>query len=140
MTDSQNNCIYCKIVSGQLPSYKVYEDPKYLAFLDIAPISKGHTLVIPKTHYRWVYDVPDVGEYFEVATKVLLLIKNNLKAEFIHYLTWGLDVPHAHIHIIPKLPGEKLHHTYEGSPKIKVSDSQMSQISQSLLSASKNLS
>ena len=65
-----NNCIFCKIVRGEAPSHKIYEDAKFLAFIDINPISPGHTLVIPKEHYRFVWDVPDAREYFEVAKKI----------------------------------------------------------------------
>ena len=67
MTD---NCIFCKIVSGDIPSYKIYEDDEYLAFLDIAPFADGHTLVIPKKHYQFVWDVEEVGKYIEVAQKI----------------------------------------------------------------------
>ena len=54
-----DNCIFCKIVKGELPSYKVYEDDKCMAFLDIHPVAMGHTLLIPKEHYRWAQDMPD---------------------------------------------------------------------------------
>jgi len=60
------NCIFCKIVKGEIPAYKIYEDENFLAFLDINPQSPGHTQVIPKRHYRWVWDIPNVGAYFEV--------------------------------------------------------------------------
>ncbi|KKT79078.1 MAG: Histidine triad (HIT) protein, partial [Parcubacteria group bacterium GW2011_GWF2_44_8b] len=59
-------CIFCKIVKGEIASCKVYEDENFLAFLDINPQSPGHTQVITKIHYRWVWDVPNAGEYFEV--------------------------------------------------------------------------
>ena len=65
-----DNCIFCKIVEGYIPSYKIYETDNFLAFLDIAQFSEGHTLVIPKTHYRFVWDVPNIGEYFQVVQKV----------------------------------------------------------------------
>jgi len=97
-----DDCIFCKIVTGKLPCYKVYEDEKYIAFLDIFPRTKGHAMVIPKTHYRWVYDVPDFGEYWEVILKVTKAIKKALVPDFINYITYGMDVPHAHIHILPQ--------------------------------------
>jgi len=71
-----DDCIFCKIVKGEIPAFKVYEDNDFLAFLDINPISVGHTLLIPKKHYRWVYDVPNFGEYWQVAQKIALSIKN----------------------------------------------------------------
>ena len=98
-----NDCVFCRIVAGSLPCHQVYEDDKFLAFLDINPVTAGHTLVIPKQHYRWVYDVPDFGQYWQIAQKIDLNIKNSsLKPEFISFLTMGNDVPHAHIHLIPR--------------------------------------
>ena len=67
MTD---NCIFCKIAKGEIPCNKIYEDNEYVAFLDINPLNKGHALVIPKKHFRWVYDVEDQGKYWTVAQKM----------------------------------------------------------------------
>jgi histidine triad (HIT) family protein len=97
-----DNCIFCKIVKGEIPTYKVYEDENFFAFLDINPHTKGHTLVIPKQHYKWVYDVPNFGTYWETAHAVTKNILEKLHPHFVSYLTYGLDVPHAHIHIIPR--------------------------------------
>jgi histidine triad (HIT) family protein len=100
-----DNCIFCKIGRGEIPAYKIYEDKDFLGFLDINPHTKGHTLVIPKQHYQWVYDVPDFGKYWETALTVTKTILDKLQPQFISYLTYGLDVPHAHIHIIPRYTG-----------------------------------
>jgi histidine triad (HIT) family protein len=97
-----DDCVFCKIVRGELPCYKVYEDEKFLAFLDIYPRTRGHTLVIPKTHYRWTYEVPEFGSYWESALKVSKGMQKVLQPKFISFLTHGLDVPHAHIHILPR--------------------------------------
>lgn len=97
-----NNCIFCKIVKKQLPSYQVYEDNNFLAFLDIYPRVEGHTLVIPKKHYRWVYEVPNFKDYWEVVLKITKKMKSSLSPYFITYVTHGLEVPHAHIHILPR--------------------------------------
>jgi len=96
------DCIFCKIVKNEVPSFKVYEDEKFLAFLDIFPRTKGHTIVIPKTHYRWVYDVPNFGKYWEVVFKVTKALQKTLKPDFINYITYGKDVEHAHVHIFPQ--------------------------------------
>ena len=96
-----SDCIFCKIVKGEIPCHKVYEDDNFLAFLDINPAASGHTLLIPKTHYRWVYDVPNFGEYWEVAKKVALQQKEKFNCEFVSFATMGTEIPHAHIHIIP---------------------------------------
>ena len=79
-------CIFCKIVAGELPSYKVYEDANFLAFLDIYPRTKGHTLVIPKKHYQWVYDVPEFGKYWEIAKKIALTTQIVVRSHSINFL------------------------------------------------------
>lgn len=97
----ENDCIFCKIAKGEAPSYKVYEDSDFMAFLDIAPVSKGQVLVIPKKHYRWTWDVPNFGEYWEVARKVASSSMKSLNAKMVEFLTHGMDVAHAHIWVVP---------------------------------------
>ena len=99
--------MFCKIVDGDIPSYKVYEDNNFLAFLDIEPLNPGHTLVIPKKHYRWTWDVPNFGEYWEVARKVAQGVIKSMGAPMVEFLTHGTDVEHAHIWIVPVFEGEK---------------------------------
>lgn len=96
------DCIFCKIVTGDIPSYRVYEDEHYLGFLNIRPLTPGNVILIPKKHYRWVYDVQEMGKYFEVAKKIGNHIRTVLHAESINFLTIGEEVPHAHIWIIPR--------------------------------------
>jgi len=97
------DCIFCKIVKGEIPCQKVYEDDKFLAFLDINPFTPGHTLLVPKDHYRWVYDIPEFSQFSQIAKKIALaIIKSDLKPDFVTFLTVGEDVSHAHIHIIPR--------------------------------------
>ena len=95
------NCIFCKIVAGEIPSHKVYNDENFLAFLDINPQSPGHTQVIPKKHYRWVWDVPNVGEYFEVVRKIALAQQKAFETDFILSKIVGDEVEHAHIWVFP---------------------------------------
>lgn len=95
------NCIFCKIVRGEIPSYKVYEDAEFLAFLDINPQSPGHVQVIPKEHHRWVWQVPNVGDYFEVARRVALAQQKAFATEMILSKVYGEDVEHAHIWVFP---------------------------------------
>lgn len=95
------HCIFCKIVRGDIPSHKVYEDDTFLAFLDINPRSPGHTLVIPKAHYRWVWDVPQAGAYFEVVQKIARAQQNVFSTEMILSRITGEEVPHAHIWVFP---------------------------------------
>ena len=104
------DCIFCKIVKGEIPAEKIYEDENFLAFLDIRPLSAGHTLVIPKKHYRWVWDMPDVGVYFEITKKIAKVIQKSFGTEQIFSKIIGDEVPHAHIWLFPnpqKATGDK---------------------------------
>lgn len=100
------DCIFCKIINGEIPSHKVYEDDSYLAFLDIRPLNPGHTLVIPKEHLRWVWDSPDAGRYFGIAQKIALAQKKVFATDYVVSLIFGEEVPHAHIWLIPRLPDD----------------------------------
>jgi len=108
--NNEQNCIFCKIVNGEIPSYKVYEDDNFLAFLDINPKSPGHTQVIPKKHYRWVWEVPNVGEYFEVVKKIALAEQKAFDTDFILSKIVGDEVHHAHIWVFPnkEVAGDKM--------------------------------
>ncbi len=94
-------CVFCKIAEGEIPAYKVYEDENYLAFLDINPQSPGHTQVIPKKHYRWVWDIPHVGAYFEVVKKVALAQQKAFGTNFVLSKIVGDEVEHAHVWVFP---------------------------------------
>jgi len=100
------NCVFCKIAKGEIPSYKVYEDEKFIAFLDIKPRNPGHTLVIPKQHFRWVWDVPYLGEYFQIVGKVANAIRRAMNTEWVVSLVLGEEVPHAHIWLVPRFEGD----------------------------------
>jgi histidine triad (HIT) family protein len=120
-----DDCIFCKIVSGEIPCYKVYEDKDFLGFLDIQPLSPGNVLLIPKIHYRWVYDVPNFGEYWEAARKVGKRIIKSMGATSINFMTIGEEVPHAHIRIIPRYTNDKM--PFEIFPK-KLPEEEMKKI------------
>jgi len=120
----EQDCIFCKIVRGGIPAHVVYEDDAFLAFLDIHPQSPGHTQVIPKAHYRWVWDLPagrqacpNIGDYFEVAQKIAKAMQHTFgPIEEVHSRIMGEEVPHAHIWIYPapdKAHGEKM--DFEGN-------------------------
>ena len=101
---NEKDCIFCKIVDGKIPAYKVYENDNFLAFLDINPKSAGHTQVIPKKHYRWVWDLPvdkqmspNIGEYFEITKKIAKAQQKAFGDEMIRSQIFGDEVPHAHI-------------------------------------------
>ena len=95
--------VFHKIVRGEIPCYKIYENENYLAFLDKFPLAYGHTLVIPKKFYKYVWDVPDdeIGEYFQVCRKIAIHFRKVTEKEIAYCLILGTGVPYAHIHIIP---------------------------------------
>lgn len=104
-----DDCIFCKIVAGEIPAHKVYEDNGFLAFLDIHPQSPGHVQVIPKEHYRWVWDVPSIGAYFEVVQKIAKAQQKAFHTDWILSKTIGDEVLHAHVWVFPnnEVAGDK---------------------------------
>lgn len=94
--------IFHDIVAKKIPAHIMYENDHFMAFLDIFPRTKGHTLVIPKTPYEWVYDVPNFGKYWETVLRVTRGIQEALHPSFVTYATHGLEIRYAHIHILPR--------------------------------------
>ncbi len=96
-------CIFCKIIKGEISSFKVYEDDHSLAFLTINPRKKGHTLVIPKNHVDYFFDIEDVSPLMESSKIVAEKLKKtfNPASGKVGVVVAGLEVPHAHIHLIP---------------------------------------
>ena len=123
--------IFTKIVNGELPSYKVAEDPKHLAFLDISPIALGHVLVIPKKEIDYIFDIVS-DEYIELfifAKKVAKAMEKVLVCKRIGISVIGLEVPHAHIHLVPLNTISDIN--FE-QPKLKFSEEQMINISKKI--------
>ena len=97
--------IFTRIVNGEIPCYKVAETEDFLAFLDIAPVMKGHTLVIPKKEVDYIFDLEEdlyLGLH-AFAKRVALAIEKSIHCERIGQTVLGLEVPHAHIHLVPLL-------------------------------------
>lgn len=95
--------IFSKIISGQIPCYKIAEDENYFSFLDIAPLTKGHTLVVPKKEVDYIFDL-DNKTYLglmDFSKRVSLAIKSTINCNRISMQVIGLEVPHAHVHLIP---------------------------------------
>ena len=101
-----NDCVFCEIAKGKIPCNKIYEDKEFLAFLDIRPLNKGHTLVIPKKHYRWTWDVKNFGDYFEFVKKVEKGIEKALNPLRVLVLVFGDEVQHAHVHLVPRFEND----------------------------------
>ena len=111
------DCIFCKIIEGELPCYKVYEDKRVIAFLDINPINKGHVLVVPKEHYNNLLDTP------KDLLKDLVIVIQKLTPDILEAIgakdfnvglnngrAAGQIVDHVHFHVIPRFVGDNLHH------------------------------
>jgi len=126
--------IFTKIVQGDIPSYKVAEDDRFFAFLDINPMQRGHTLVIPKKEVDYIFDLPqeEAGALFIFAQRVAKAIKQVIPCKRIGVAVIGLEVPHAHIHLVP------LHRERDidfSKPKCKLSPEEFSQIANDISKA-----
>lgn len=95
--------IFSKIIAGDIPCYKIAEDEHFFAFLDINPVNWGHTLVVPKEEKDYIFDLSDdrIGEMMKFAKKVAVAIKKAMPCRKVGMAVIGLEVPHAHIHLIP---------------------------------------
>lgn len=110
-----NDCLFCKIIKGEIPSNKIYENDKVLAFLDIGPVNKGHALVIPKKHAVNIFDIEenDLNAVSEVVRKIAPAIKQAVNADGLTITSSngqaaGQVVMHSHIHIIPRFKDDGL--------------------------------
>ena len=105
------DCIFCKIGAKTKPSHIVYEDEHFLAFLDIHPKAPGHVQIIPKNHYRFVWDVPSemIGHYFEVTQKIAKALQKAFGHDLVRSQIYGEEVVHAHVWLWPdvKLDGSE---------------------------------
>lgn len=109
------DCIFCKIIKGEIPCAKVYEDDKVFAFLDIEPVNEGHTLVVPKRHHKDLFELPEefLAHSLAVIKKIAAAVKEAVDADGINIgmnngAAAGQAVFHAHFHIIPRYTGDKL--------------------------------
>jgi histidine triad (HIT) family protein len=127
-----DDCIFCKIVKGEIPSYKVYEDDNYFAFLDINPLNQGHTLVIPKEHMRWVWDSKDIGTYMEATQKIANALRKVFDTEQVVSLIIGEEVPHAHIWLVPRTEGDGHGDAINLSLHKTINDEEMERIAQNI--------
>jgi len=123
--------IFSKIVAGEIPSHKIAEDNEFYAFLDINPVTKGHTLVIPKEETDYIFDIDDdvLGRMMVFAKKISKAIKKAIPCLRVGIAVMGLEVPHAHIHLIPI--GKESDMQF-GNPKLKLSPDELKAIAESI--------
>lgn len=128
--------IFSKIIAGEIPSYQIYEDELYYAFLDINPLAEGHTLVIPKVETDYLFDLEDdlLAGMMVVAKKVALAIDQTMVCKRVGVAVLGLEVPHAHIHLVPL---NSLYDIEFSRPKLKFSDEEFRATAEKISSAIK---
>ncbi|NLX73065.1 MAG: HIT family protein [Bacteroidales bacterium] len=125
--------IFTKIIKGEIPCYKIAEDENYFAFLDINPLAKGHTLVVPKQEIDYIFDLDDktLAGLAVFAKKVALALKASLPCKRIGVAVLGLEVPHAHIHLVPLQSEADINFS---NPKLKLSKEEMEAIADAVRS------
>ncbi|MEF8811872.1 MAG: HIT family protein [Bacteroidales bacterium] len=126
--------IFSKIINGEIPSHKIVEDEHYYAFLDINPLKKGHTLVVPKEETDYLFDLNDqtLGGMMVFAKRIARAIDRVIKCKRVGVVVLGMEVPHAHIHLIPL---DKESDASFTQPKMKLSDEELEEIAEKIRGA-----
>ena len=126
--------IFSKIAAGEIPSYKCAENEKFYAFLDINPLVKGHTLVIPRREVDYIFDMDDeeIGEFMQFAKQVAVALKKAFPCEKVGMEVIGLEVRHAHIHLIPMQSEKDMN---MANPKLKLTDEEFQEIAEKIRAA-----
>ncbi len=125
--------IFTKIIKGEIPSYKIYEDADFYAFLDINPLTKGHTLVVPKIETDYLFDHEDdiLGKIMIFAKKVAKALDKSMNCKRVGVIVIGTEVPHAHIHLIPFNDEKELNFSRE---KLKLTTEEFTEIAEKIQS------
>ena len=115
--------VFSKIIAGEIPSYRIYEDERFYAFLDIHPLAEGHTLVVPKVETDYLFDLDEnlLGDMMIFARKVALAMDITMDCKRVGVAVLGLEVPHAHIHLVPI---NDLHDIEFSKPKLKFTEAE----------------
>ncbi|HNQ69303.1 MAG TPA: HIT family protein [Bacteroidales bacterium] len=123
--------IFTKIINGNIPCYKVAEDNDFIAFFDISPLKKGHTLVVPKLEIDYIFDNSDetLSKILVFARKVAKAIERNVECKRIGLIVVGLEVPHTHIHLVP-IDHEK--DLVFANPRVKMSTEEFTELSKKI--------
>lgn len=126
--------IFTKIIQGEIPSYKILEDDRFLAFLDVFPLVHGHTLVVPKNEIDYIFDIDDqtLADMMVFSKKVAQAVKKAIPCKRVGVAVIGLEVPHTHIHLVPMQTVNDINFT---QPKIKVAPEKMVEIQQAIIAA-----
>ncbi len=124
--------IFSKIVAGEIPCYKILENDKFLAFLDVFPLVKGHTLVIPKQEIDYIYDLPDdlLGDLMVFSKRIAKAIEKAIPCERVGITVIGLEVPHAHVHLMPINSVADMNFA---KPKLKLEKEEMAAVAKAII-------
>ena len=125
--------IFSKIINGEIPSYKIAESEKFYAFLDIFPLQKGHTLIVPKTEVDKIFDVPDtyLNELMQFTKPIAKAIEQSFPCNRVSMVTVGLEVPHAHVHLIPINEANDINFA---NPKLQLTTEEFKQVQELIVS------
>lgn len=123
--------IFSKIISGDIPCYKIAEDERFFAFLDISPMTKGHTLVVPKVEEDYIFNLSNdmIGDMMIFAKKVAVAIKKAVPCVRVGVAVLGMEVPHAHIHLVPLNKESDLNFR---NPKLHLSSEEMNALAEEI--------
>ncbi len=126
--------IFTKIIQGEIPCYKIAEDERYIAFLDINPLTRGHTLVVPKVEIDYIFDLDEdlLGDMMKFAKRVALAIDKTIDCKRVGIAVLGLEVPHAHIHLCPI---NSLYDIEFSRPKLKLTEKEFKEIAEEISAA-----
>lgn len=124
--------IFSKIIQGEIPSYKIAENEKFFAFLDIFPLQKGHTLIVPKMEVDKIFDLPDtyLFELMQFTKPIAQAIEQSFPCNRVSMVTVGLEVPHAHIHLVPINEANDINFA---NPKLQFTREEFQQIQQTIV-------
>ncbi len=139
--EKRNDCLFCKIIKKEIPSYTIYEDGEIIAFLDISPVNNGHTLVLPKKHVENLLEMDDktISSVFIKVRDISRAVMKSMNAdgfniEINNYKAAGQLVDHAHVHIVPRFESDGLKHW----PGKKLGEQEMREIAEKIKSALKS--
>ena len=134
MYQDKMETIFTKIIKGEIPCYKIAENDSFFAFLDISPLAKGHTLVVPKIQNDYIFDLQDdlLADMIVFAKKIAQAIEKNVTCIRIGVAVIGLEVPHTHIHLVPI---NKVGDLDFKKPKVEVSNEEMKELAKKIASS-----
>ncbi|MBS3073711.1 HIT family protein [Candidatus Pacearchaeota archaeon] len=133
----EKDCIFCKIITKELSCYKIYEDENLIVILDINPYSIGHTLIIPKEHFNWLWEIGS-KEYYELMGKTKYfanILQKVFKTEWVEMVVAGIGIQHTHIHLLPRQKNDGLGELPTKPIIPKPNDSEMQKIAENIRKA-----